>query len=70
MLVLSRKRRENIKIGDGITLTVLWVAEDYVRLGIEAPHNTSVATVSAPRQGGVKSRRGIVTVAPPAEEAL
>ncbi len=42
MLVLSRKRDEQIKIGDHITLTVVDVRGDKVRLGIEAPPDVTV----------------------------
>jgi carbon storage regulator len=37
MLVLSRKIGEVIAIGDGISVTVLEVKDNKVRLGIEAP---------------------------------
>jgi carbon storage regulator len=37
MLVLSRKQSERIKLGDSIVVTVVRVAGDKVRLGIEAP---------------------------------
>ena len=37
MLVLSRKIGEVIAIGDGISVTVLDVKDNKVRLGIEAP---------------------------------
>jgi carbon storage regulator len=37
MLVLSRREREGIKLGDAIVVTVVRVAGDRVRLGIEAP---------------------------------
>ncbi len=37
MLVLSRKESERIKLGDSIVVTVVRVAGDKVRLGIEAP---------------------------------
>jgi carbon storage regulator len=42
MLVLSRKRDEKIVIGDSITLTVLEVRGETVRLGIDAPREISV----------------------------
>jgi carbon storage regulator len=42
MLVLSRKERERIKLGDSIVVTVVRVAGDKVRLGIEAPANVLV----------------------------
>lgn len=37
MLVLSRKVGERIRIGDGITVTVVRIAGGGVRLGIQAP---------------------------------
>lgn len=42
MLVLSRKRDEKIMIGDSITLMVVEIRGDKVRLGIEAPKEVSV----------------------------
>jgi carbon storage regulator len=42
MLVLSRKATERIKLGDSITVTVVRVSGDKVRLGIEAPPNVLV----------------------------
>lgn len=37
MLVLTRKRDEKIIIGDDITITVVEIRGDKVRLGIDAP---------------------------------
>jgi carbon storage regulator len=37
MLVLSRKRGEAITIGNGVTVTVLSVHGDRVKIGIAAP---------------------------------
>jgi carbon storage regulator len=42
MLVLSRKESERIRLGDSIIVTVVRVAGDKVRLGIEAPPNVLV----------------------------
>ncbi|MEX0715407.1 MAG: carbon storage regulator CsrA [Planctomycetaceae bacterium] len=42
MLVLSRKKDEKIIIGDSITLMVIEIRGDKVRLGIEAPKEVSV----------------------------
>jgi len=42
MLVLSRKQDEKIIIGDSITLMVISIQGDKVRLGIEAPKNVSI----------------------------
>jgi len=37
MLVLSRRESERIRLGDSIVVTVVKLAGDRVRLGIEAP---------------------------------
>ncbi|MCH8044625.1 MAG: carbon storage regulator [Planctomycetes bacterium] len=42
MLVLSRKEKQRIKLGDSIVVTVIRVAGDKVRLGIEAPDDMLV----------------------------
>jgi carbon storage regulator len=42
MLVLSRREREHIRVGDSIVVTVVRVAGDKVRLGIEAPSDMLV----------------------------
>ncbi len=42
MLVLSRKKNESIIINDLITLTVIEIRGDKVRLGIEAPKDVPV----------------------------
>ncbi len=42
MLILSRKKSERIYIGDGITITVVKIGKNAVRLGIEAPDGTVI----------------------------
>jgi carbon storage regulator len=42
MLVLSRKRNESVVINDNITVVVVDVRGDKVRLGINAPKNVPV----------------------------
>lgn len=42
MLVLSRKKNEQIVIGDGIVITIVDVRGDKVRIGIEAPTHVPV----------------------------
>ncbi|MFH1267860.1 MAG: carbon storage regulator [Planctomycetota bacterium] len=42
MLVLSRRERERIRLGDSIVVTVVRVTGDRVRLGIEAPGDVLV----------------------------
>lgn len=42
MLVLSRHESERIRINNDIVITVVRVAGDKVRLGIEAPRNVVI----------------------------
>jgi carbon storage regulator len=42
MLLLSRKKDEKIRINDDVTIVVIEIRGDRVRLGVEAPQATSV----------------------------
>ncbi len=42
MLVLSRRERERLRLGDSIVVTVLRVTGERVRLGIEAPSDMPI----------------------------
>lgn len=42
MLVLSRREGEKIRIGDSIVITVVRMAGDKVRIGIDAPNDVLV----------------------------
>jgi carbon storage regulator len=42
MLVLSRKQSQRIRLGESIVITVVRVAGDKVRLGIDAPRDMLV----------------------------
>jgi carbon storage regulator len=42
VLVLTRRANQSIQIGDDITITVVEVRGDQVRIGIEAPRSTAV----------------------------
>ena len=42
MLILSRKIDEKIKIGNDITITLIDVHGDQVKIGVEAPRNVKV----------------------------
>jgi len=42
MLVLSRRERERVRLGESIVVTIVRVCGDKVRLGIEAPADVLV----------------------------
>ena len=42
MLVLSRKPGEKILIGDNVSVTIVRIGPNTVRLGIEAPRNMNI----------------------------
>jgi carbon storage regulator CsrA len=49
MLVLSRKAREQIQIGEEVVVTILQVKGQSVRIGIEAPRNVRVLRSELPK---------------------
>jgi carbon storage regulator len=50
VLVLQRRRDEQIIIGDDIVITVVEIRSDKVRLGIDAPKETKVDRVEIRRR--------------------
>lgn len=42
MLILTRRTMETLNIGDDITVTVLGIKGNQVRIGVNAPKNVSV----------------------------
>lgn len=42
MLVLSRKPGEKILIGDNVSITIVRIGPNTVRIGIEAPRNMNI----------------------------
>ncbi|HEV8070701.1 MAG TPA: carbon storage regulator [Planctomycetaceae bacterium] len=42
MLVLSRKTGEKIRIGDNVTVTIVRIGPNNVRLGIDAPRDLNI----------------------------
>ena len=64
MLVLSRKPSEKIVIGNGITLTVVEVKRNHVRLGIDAPDQVRI--LRAEIAGWQDAQAGSDTVDEPA----
>jgi carbon storage regulator len=57
MLVLSRRERERIKLGDAIVVTVVRVGSDRVRLGIEAPSEVLILRQELEPQDAPKCRQ-------------
>jgi carbon storage regulator len=52
--VLSRRENEQIRLGDAIVVTVVRVAGDRVRLGIDAPDSVLVLRGELERRAGAK----------------
>lgn len=42
MLILQRKKGQELKIGDNICITVLDMGNDWVKLAIDAPRDVSI----------------------------
>lgn len=42
MLILTRKLNEEIKIGSGITVKVISISDNTVKIGIDAPQNIQI----------------------------
>lgn len=72
MLVLSRKEGESIIIANDITITVVGIRGDKVRLGIEAPKDVPVHRQEVfdaiMKEGLLRPSRPAVAAAPPEEE--
>lgn len=49
MLVVTRKVDESLRIGDSITITIVRVQGDQVRVGIDAPKHVQVLRDDAKR---------------------
>lgn len=54
MLILSRREREQIRIGDSIIVTVCKLENDKVRLGIEAPKDVRILRAELPKHNNVR----------------
>lgn len=61
MLVLTRKLQEQIRIGDEVTVTVLRVKGNKVRIGIEAPDHVRVVRGELPNDQPATSFAGQVS---------
>lgn len=54
MLVLCRKAGERILVGDQVTITVVRIGANTVRLGFEAPRDTNIVREEASNADGKK----------------
>jgi carbon storage regulator len=73
LLVLTRKPRQSIMIGDHIEVTVLSAAGDKVRLGIQAPadvpvYRSEIYVEIREQQREKAGRRGAVDLERPPEQ--
>ena len=59
MLVLSRKTGERILIGENIAVTIVRISQGTVRIGIEAPRETSVVREEVALQDAQLPQEGI-----------
>ncbi len=58
MLILTRKARESLRIGDDVTVTVLAVKGNQVRIGVQAPDAVGVYREEIYRRRTEEDRRG------------
>jgi carbon storage regulator len=70
MLVLSRKESQRIRLGDSIVITVVKIAGDKVRIGIDAPGNVLVLRDELERRDPAGSDGAGPTSASAVEEAV
>jgi carbon storage regulator len=61
MLVLSRKTGQRIVVGDGLTITVLEVHKNRVRLGFEGPPDISIHREELARRIELAEHSGVRT---------
>ena len=57
MLALTRKADEKVKIGNGITITVVQVNGGAVKLGVEAPEDVNISREEIAKEDGERFTR-------------
>ena len=70
MLVLSRKQQQQIKIGDQITVTIVKVKGNTVRVGIEAPRDVRVIRAELPKEANSQEDTEVETATTLAEVVI
>jgi carbon storage regulator len=70
MLILTRKLNEKIKIGEDITVTIVEVRGDQVKIGIEAPNHVKVFRQEVFQAIQQENRAAAGSAAPGNTEAL
>ena len=65
MLILTRRVDESLVIGDNVTVTILGVKGNQVRIGVDAPrdvtvHREELAKLQHPQGGATVNRRSAV----------
>lgn len=68
MLVLSRKRNEQIVINNNITITIVEIRGDKVRIGVDAPYDIPVHRREV--HEAIRSENNLVITEEKVEEAL
>jgi carbon storage regulator len=63
MLVLSRRERERLFVGDNIVITIVRVAGGTVRVGIEAPNDVQVQREEVRRRAKDSAAKPLAQVA-------
>jgi carbon storage regulator len=61
MLVLTRRAGESVRIGDEVTVTVLDVRGDVVRVGIQAPRSVPVHRDEVYRELRAANQQAVVS---------
>ena len=66
MLVLTRKVHQQIQIGDQITITIVRIKGQSIRVGIDAPHDVRVLrgelSTASPSSGSERGRGEVASV--------